>query len=63
MRVKPMAPEEGDWDRNYFATTGFELDYQDALNALERILQRPELRDGLRETVTRTANALRSALG
>jgi len=62
MRVKPMAPEEGDWDRNHFATTGFELDYQDALNALERILQRTELKPGLRETLTRAATALRTAL-
>lgn len=62
MRVKSMNPQEGDWDRDHFATTGFELDFQDAVNALERILQRPELKDGLRETISRTVTALRTAL-
>jgi hypothetical protein len=62
MPTKPIHPDEGDWSRNHFATTGFELDYQDALTALERILRCPELSDGLRDTVTRTASALRTAL-
>jgi hypothetical protein len=62
MPIKPILPDEGDWSRKHFAVTGFELDYQDALTALERILQRSELNHGLRATLTQTASELRTAL-
>jgi hypothetical protein len=48
------------WD-SYFATTGSELELQDALLALQRVLALQGLQPEVRRSVEAAANALRGA--